>query len=170
MDVEAAHQSPEELAGPPSALERFGQTVRDSLRFDGRAPISELIHYVLCVMFFHLAIGLLLMLGLSYPTFAVAQDLLQVLYFIPVPALLARRLHDQGRSGNLLWIAVPGVALWIARKAIAFLQPALAIAEFDRWTWPLDLGAGFASLALIIVLLLPGTVGPNRFAPDPRPS
>ena len=161
MDVEAAHQSPEELAGPPSALERFGQTVRDSLRFDGRAPISELIH---------LAIGLLLMLGLSYPTFAVAQDLLQVLYFIPVPALLARRLHDQGRSGNLLWIAVPGVALWIARKAIAFLQPALAIAEFDRWTWPLDLGAGFASLALIIVLLLPGTVGPNRFAPDPRPS
>lgn len=168
MDVEALAPSPEKPSGSPGALERFGKTVRNSLQFDGRAALSELIHYVLCLVFFHLAVGLLLMLGLSYPTFAVAQDLLQVLYFIPAPALLARRLHDQGRTAKLLWLAAPGVALWIARKAIALVQPASMIPEFDRWTWLLDLVADFSSLALIIVLILPGTAGPNRFGPDPR--
>jgi len=168
MDVEAHAQSPEGPSGSPGALARFAKTVRNSLQFYGRAPVSELIHYVLCVVFFHLAVGLLLMLGLSYPAFAVAQDLLQVLYFIPVPALLARRLHDQDRTAKLLWLAAPGVVLWIARKAIALVQPASMIAEFDRWTWPIDLVAAFASLALIIVLILPGTAGPNRFGPDPR--
>lgn len=170
MDVEAIAPPSGEPPSSPGALQRFGGTVRNSLLFDSRATVSELVHYVLCVAFFHLAIGLLLMLGLSYPAFAVAQDLLQVLYFIPVPALLARRLHDQDRSARLLWLAVPGVALWIARKGLALVQSGTALAEFDRWTWPLDLAAGFTSLALIIVLLLPGTAGPNRFGPDPLPS
>ncbi len=127
-----------------------------------------MINYVLCVVFFHLAIGLLLMLGLSYPAFAIAQDLLQVLYFIPVPALLVRRLHDQDRAGRLLWLSAPGVGLWIVRKTVALVQPTATVAEFDRWTWPLDLAAGFASLALIIVLILPGMTGPNHFGPDPQ--
>lgn len=156
------------LPPPPRSLERLRGTVASALHFGGRSGRSELVNYVLCVAFIHLAVGLLLMLGLSYPAYAIAQDVLQVLYFIPVPALLARRLHDQNRPAALLWLAVPGVLLWVARKAFAFAQSSALVAELDRWTWPLDLAAAFASLALIIVLALPGTPGPNRFGPDPH--
>ncbi len=168
MDLGSADQAPGKPGRAAGALERFFGTVRNSLRFHGRTALPELINYVLCVAFFHLGLGLLLMLGLSYPAFAAAQDLLQVLYFIPVPALLARRLHDQDRSAKILWLALPGVALWLARKAIGYTQSSAVLVEFDRWTWPLDLAAGFASLGLIIVLILPGTAGPNSFGPDPR--
>lgn len=152
------------------ALALLGQTLRGSLHFDGRASLAELLNYVLCVAFFHLAIGLVLMLGLAYPVLATVQDALQVIYFLPVPALLVRRLHDQERRAALLWFAAPGVLMWIARKALALTQPLEVRATFDSYTWPVDLVAGLSSLAILIALILPGTPGPNRFGPDPRQS
>ena len=159
-----------EAATSSRALESLRGTVAGTAQFSGRSSLSELVNYVMCVALFHLAVGLLIMLGLSYPAFAVVQDLLQVLYFVPVPALLTRRLHDQDRTAAMLWLAVPGVILWISRKVLALAQSSAMLAEFDRWTWPFDLAAGFASLALIIVLILPGTAGQNRYGPDPRAS
>lgn len=152
------------------AVELLARTVRNSFRFQQRSSLPELLNYVLCVVFFHLAIGIVLMLGLNHDAFATAQDILQAAYFIPVPALLARRLHDQDRTAGLLWLAAPGTALWIARKAITLAQAPSAREAFDSYTWPLDLAAGLASLALIIALILPGTTGPNRFGPDSRPA
>jgi len=151
-----------------SALALLGQTLRNSLNFHGRASLAELLNYVLCVAFFHLAIGMVMMLGLNYSVFAVVQDVLQVIYFLPVPALLVRRLHDQDRRAGLLWLAAPGVLMWIARKALAMTQPLEVRATFDSYTWPVDLVAGLASLSIIIALILPGSTGPNRFGPDPR--
>lgn len=138
------------------------------LRFGARSTRREFIHYVLAAVLFSLAIGLPLMIALEYQHYAVAQDALQVLYFLPLPALLSRRLHDQNRSAAYLLLMAPGVALWIARKAITLTQPLAVRVAFDGWTWPLDAATGIASLVLIVLILLPGTAGPNRFGPDPR--
>lgn len=108
------------------------------------------------------------MVGVNYPAFAVAQDLLQVLYCIPVPALLTRRLHDQDRRAGLLWLAAPGLLMWTLRKAFSLTEAAPARVVLDSHFWPVDLLAGITSLALIITLLLPGTPGPNPFGPNPR--
>lgn len=157
-----------DTARTSGALALLGQTLRGSRHFHGRSSLAEVFNYVLCVVFFHLAIGIVLMLALNYPVFAVVQDILQVIYFLPVPALLVRRLHDQDRRAVLLWLAAPGVLVWIARKALAMTQPLEVRTTFDSYTWPVDLVAGLASLAIIIALLLPGATGPNRFGPDPR--
>ncbi len=146
----------------------FRQTLRSSLRFNARSSLTELLNYVLCVVLVHLSIGAALMVGVNYPAFAVAQDLLQVLYCIPVPALLARRLHDQDRRAGLLWLAAPGLLMWTLRKAFSLTEAAPARVVLDSHFWPVDLLAGMTSLALIITLLLPGTPGPNRFGPNPR--
>jgi len=148
----------------------LGQTLQNSYRFHARSSLSELLNYALCVVLFHLVVGAVLMLAVSYPVQAAIQDLLQAAYFIPLPALLARRLHDQDRSAILLALAIPGVGLWLVRKALVVTQAVTARTMLDSYVWPIDLVAGLASLALIIALILPGTAGPNRFGPDPRQS
>lgn len=148
----------------------LGQTLRNSFHFRARSSLSELLNYGLCVVLFHLVVGAVLMLAVSYPVQATVQDLLQAAYFIPLPALLARRLHDQDRSVILLALAIPGIVLWLVRKALVIAQLVTARTMLDSYVWPVDLVAGLASLALIIALILPGTAGPNRFGPDPRQS
>jgi uncharacterized membrane protein YhaH (DUF805 family) len=157
-----------EQAGQPSWLATFRSTIGGTFRFGGRSPNSELIVYVLGAVFFNLAVGLLLMIGLDFELYALVQDGLQVLYFIPVPALLTRRLHDQDRSAKFLWLAVPGLSLWAARKVLSLTQPLSVRVAFDGWTWPIDLLSVFASLTFVILVLLPGSVGPNRFGADQR--
>lgn len=152
------------------ALALFGQTLRNSLRFSARSSLAELLNYGLCVVLIHLVVGAVLMLAVSYPVLATVQDMLQAIYFIPLPALLARRLHDQDRSAILLALALPGIALWLVRKALVVAQSDTARTLLDSYAWPVDLAAGLASLVLIIALVLPGTGGPNRFGPDPRQS
>lgn len=147
---------------------RLSRTIRASLDRSGRSDVAELTHYVLCVVLFHLAVGLVLMLALDAPAQAIARDVFLVIYFIPVPALMIRRLRDQERSAAWVWLAVPGMALWLARKVLALVpEPAMPFG-IDQIAWPLDWFGGLANLVLIVLLLLPGTKGPNRFGPDPR--
>lgn len=157
-----------EQAGQPGWLSTFRSTIVGTFRFGGRSPNSELIVYVLGAVFINLAAGLLMMIGLDFELYALVQDGLQVLYFIPIPALLTRRLHDQDRSAKFLWLAIPGLGLWAARKVLSLTQPLPVRVAFDGWTWPIDLLSVFTSLAFVILALLPGTSGANRFGPDPR--
>lgn len=147
---------------------RLSRTIRASLDRSGRSDVAELVHYVLCAVLFHLAVGLVLMLTFNAPTQAIARDVLLVAYFIPVPALMIRRLHDQERSAAWVWLAVPGIALWLARKVLALVPDTAMPFGIDQIAWPLDWFGGLANLVLIVLLLLPGTKGPNRFGPDPR--
>jgi len=62
--------------------------------------------------------------------------------FIPSIAVAVRRLHDRDLSG---W--------WYLGVVIASFVPLIGF---------------LASIAFLVVTLLPGTPGPNRFGPDPK--
>lgn len=74
--------------------------------------------------------------------------------------LSIRRFHDQDRPG---WIALVALALGVAVNPNGFgiavtapylpLPPALAL---------------LITIAYLVALFLPGTIGPNRYGPDPR--
>ena len=72
--------------------------------------------------------------------------LLLVLYWlvalIPSIAVAVRRLHDRDMSG---W--------WYLGFIVASMIPFVGI---------------LASIAFLVIMLLPGTQGPNRFGPDPK--
>ena len=57
-------------------------------------------------------------------------------------AVVVRRLHDRDMSG---W--------WYLGAIVAGMIPIVGI---------------LASLAIFVLMLLPGTAGPNRFGPDPK--
>lgn len=61
---------------------------------------------------------------------------------IPTIAVTVRRLHDRNMSG---W--------WYLGSIVAGLIP------FVGW---------IASIALLVITFLPGTIGPNRFGEDPK--
>jgi uncharacterized membrane protein YhaH (DUF805 family) len=99
---------------------------------------------------------------------ALANNGLLLLLAIPVPALLVRRLHDQDRPGKLAWLALPGAILWLVRKGLALTEGTSARIAFDQVVWLADWLVIFANLALLILIVLPGTAGPNRYGRDPR--
>lgn len=86
------------------------------------------------------------MMGQAFgPVFWVGMGLLMLwslAVFIPNIALVIRRLHDRDLSG---W--------WYLGFFAAQLVPFVNF---------------LASIAFLVVMLLPGTPGPNRFGPDPK--
>jgi uncharacterized membrane protein YhaH (DUF805 family) len=64
--------------------------------------------------------------------------------------LAARRFHDQDRPG---WLALVPTGIAAAAALGLRLPGALAL---------------LIVLALLVALFLPGTIGPNRYGPDPR--
>ena len=157
-------ESASALPRPTSAR----RTVALSFTFQGRATRTELASYILSAVFVTLAVSFATALFASYPVRALVSDGLTVLLAIPVLALLVRRLHDQDRSGKLVWLAIFAFAVWLVRMVIANVAGMDARIAFDRMTWLLDWAAIFANLAAVILAILPGTAGPNRFGPDPR--
>lgn len=139
----------------------FGEAVRTVLKdkyatFSGRASRSEFwwfqLFYVLCC----LAFGVLLFLagamqmpaesaqgGFPLPVIAVfiIAGILGLAALVPMIALQVRRLHDRNMSG---W--------WYLGVFVAGFIPFLNFA---------------ASIALVVIDVLKGTDGPNKYGPDP---
>ena len=108
------------------------------------------------------------------------------LFFVLSAAAVVRRLHDSNRSG---WWSLPYYAMQVISPIfmLSFFpryfammgslqpgsQPDLTNPAFQQATQSMALMSlvnllGFAVLVMMIVLLvLPGTVGPNRFGDDP---
>jgi uncharacterized membrane protein YhaH (DUF805 family) len=81
--------------------------------------------------------------GLGLSTIGVViYGLYAIASFIPGIAVAVRRLHDRDMSG---W--------WYLGLIVASVIPLVGLA---------------ASIALFVLMVLPGTDGPNRFGPDPK--
>ena len=100
--------------------------------------------------------------------------ILPVVYLVVMPAVAARRLHDTGRSAR--WLLIPCVVIlgWAIIVGIATLDGSpffddgwgvVIAAVLFGVIWALISMVGL--VALTIVLAAPGTVGPNRYGPDP---
>lgn len=144
------------------------RTIALAFTMQGRATRTELAVYTLVAVVITLAVSFITALLAPYSVRALVSDGLSVLLAIPVPALLVRRLHDQGRSGSLTWLAVFAFAVWLVRAIIARTLGMDARIEFDSAAWIVDWAVILANLGAVIFAILPGTRGTNRFGPDPR--
>jgi uncharacterized membrane protein YhaH (DUF805 family) len=150
---------------PPTSARR---TYREALRFSGRSTRTELLSYVLAALLISIPISVVTGLTLPFEQHQSIDTALALLIAIPVPALLVRRCHDSGRTGRWVWLAALGFIAWAARTAIAQFAGIETRIAVDRFIWPIDWLIVLANLTIIVIALLPGTAGPNRFGPDPR--
>ena len=86
--------------------------------------------------------------------------------FIPSLSLCVRRFHDVNLPGIPAYILFLDIALFVLRwcyglpwRVSKFVETLILIA--------FPLVAGICLLAILIVALLPGTKGPNRYGPQP---
>lgn len=154
-------------ASPLPPLVSFRRTISLTFATAGRANRMELGSYVICAAATLLAVSFITALFAPYPVRASVGDALTLALAAPVPALLIRRAHDQGRSGWLATLALVGATLWIARSSIAATMGLDARIAFDKQAWPIDWLATIANICVIAFAVLPGTPGPNRFGPAP---
>lgn len=146
----------------------FLRILKGTFRPTGRAARTDLAIYGATVMIGSLIVSFIAGLALTFDAAALVKDGLTLLALIPVPALLIRRMHDSGKRAVWIWLGLPAIGLWIARSAVAVQLGTDSSVQFGRMTWPLDWLAILSNIALLVVLALPGTIGPNRFGEDPR--
>jgi uncharacterized membrane protein YhaH (DUF805 family) len=144
------------------------RTLRDSFTFTGRATRSEFASFVLAAVLLAAGVSFTTGLALPYETRNLIGNVLAVLLAIPAPALLIRRFHDQDRTGRWVLLAVFAFAFWAVRAAVSQVLGYDARMTLDTWIWPLDWLITLANIATILLIILPGTKGLNRFGPDPR--
>lgn len=101
---------------------------------------------------------------------------------LPNYAVLARRLHDTGRSALWMALLLPTIATQFAafrvagsfatRGPIAGLGDGQGLEQAAlqgmAGVGAIALVASICSFVLFVLTLMPGTRGPNRFGPDPR--
>lgn len=152
----------------PGYIQSALKAAKQTLTFYGRSGHRELFGYY----FFSLLAGLI---GVFTASFFVTPELntqiiyaLNCLIFLPFPALLVRRLHDQGRTGKLALLLVPPTLYLAVSSLASLLGGTEGRIAFDQNTylafWPVQA----CTIAVLVFYLLPGTIGPNRFGEDPR--
>lgn len=143
------------------------QTVRNSFTFAGRSRRTEMVVYLIIgSVLLQLVAALLGLTGLM------EEDAIgwgsAIAFFIPLPALLARRLHDMGRTG---WLALPVIALMLVASYEDWLASNMEISD-PAWPDPWGLTGDIISLAgalcVVAILLLPEKNQANPYGPDPR--
>lgn len=127
----------------------------------GRAPRSEFWWFML----YYVGVGIVL--DFIFPPLASIWDLV---HFIPLITVTARRLHDTDRSG--WWQVMPFVAVpLLIYGSIDFLSGPLAVAGVsDIFTTTFIIGLVIFAATYIVLIVwcaTAGTKGPNRFGEDP---
>ena len=138
----------------------FGDAVKICLTrkycsFKGRASRSEFWWFCLFTLLLNIAVGIV---GAIAPALASIISAVQALWLLlPTVGVTTRRLHDRNLSG------------WWQLLPLAAALPAIAgaVLESDGLLMLAGCAVALASLALLVMYALRGTVGPNRFGPDP---
>ena len=138
--------------------------------FVGRAPRSEYWFFWLFSLLASVVGG---MIDGAVGTLGIIGLLIELVLFLPSLAVSVRRLHDIDRTG--WWILLPFVLIigsWA--MLVSLLAGTAGLSEIEALNPTLLNAVGLVSLVglvLLIVLLVwfctRGTVGPNRFGPDP---
>ncbi|MDR1156388.1 MAG: DUF805 domain-containing protein [Bacteroidales bacterium] len=135
--------------------------------FSGRARPKEFWMFVLFNIIFGLAFALIDVavneLTDRRTVGFVCRTMYQAVVFLPLLAVMVRRLHDSGRSG---WWLLPGLFLALRFTCV----PSVLLARSRDNTWMVILGFVYiASVIWMAVLMLQNSdQGDNRYGSDPK--
>lgn len=135
--------------------------------FTGRAPRAEYWWYALALIVVVIVLSIIeSILGLRGMVFGIYGPLTALLWvatIVPGLAVGVRRLHDTSRSGWWLLLLVPYLitVLMAVRAMAAGSMAGLASAGL------LSLIGIVCCIGFLVLMVLPGTPGDNRYGPNP---
>ena len=162
-------------------IESISSVFRNYVNFSGRAQRSEFWWFTLFTFLVSVALA---SIAAAVPALNVLEIIFALATLLPSLAVTARRLHDTSRSA--WWLILYAIALlaWIVGIFLFFIavfgfftvswdpqwdnESSIAFLGVTFMTSLVFLVVGFAATILLLVLCaLPGTVGPNLYGPDP---
>jgi uncharacterized membrane protein YhaH (DUF805 family) len=152
----------------PGLRGQFAATLRAAFRPSGRATRGEVVIYYFGCLCVSILVSTFLALVLEFEAKRAASRIIEIALALPAIALFARRMHDQDRSG--WWVLLP-IALFSYSSALSLIAETQGVAtrvSIERTMRQLDLIPFFAGIGVLTLTFFPGTIGPNRFGPDPR--
>jgi uncharacterized membrane protein YhaH (DUF805 family) len=105
-------------------------------------------------------------------TFNVLHTIFQLAILWPGIAVLVKRIHDRDKTGALVWLLYAPVVLAVFLTIAALIA---AFADGSEGAVTLGLMSAFSWIAVAVIGIwffiefgcLRGTIGPNRYGPDP---
>ena len=148
-------------------VQSFLSQLRRSADFSGRSTRSDLAWFYLVTMILTASIGFGVEQVSDFEAGRIASTLVGLGFLCPWASLAVRRIHDVGRTGWWLLLAVPTVSLnlwddW-ARFQDRFAVPVQAtLPSLFLFT------IGVPTIGLLILLVWQDDPNTNRFGPNPR--
>ncbi len=150
------------------AWRSVASTTLGVVRFRGRSRILDVVYFWMAATVV-LPIALVFVSPMDWDTGWWAGAAVRVALTLPVFALFCRRLHDQGISGwwTLIILPLPAVDLFQSYRATfavlnhQWLTEPSPVEHLMPWLFGL-------ALISMVLLVLPGQKGANRYGPDPR--
>jgi uncharacterized membrane protein YhaH (DUF805 family) len=142
---------------PELAFLSLRRTIFGIAGLKGRSRRLEFLVYWIAIAVLGIVPFILISAGSSDEISSRATIALSLILLVPLPALLIRRLHDQDRSGWWALSLLPSVLTGLARLYYG-VEPATIL-----WVF-----VALGNLSTLAFLLWPGSVGENRFGPNPR--
>lgn len=141
--------------------------------FSGRARRTEYWMFTLYnIIFGFIAAIADISTGLNFENqqYGLFSSLYALAVFIPGLAVAVRRLHDTGRSGKYIFLALVPLAAVMLLMAMTLL---IQDAETQRFllrnsAYVLIISTIIISIWLFVLFLLPGTNSDNQYGPDPK--
>jgi uncharacterized membrane protein YhaH (DUF805 family) len=149
-----------------SPLQTFTLQLRRYADFTGRSMRTELALFYVATMIANLLVAFAAM-TVSVDASRIASALVGMLLACPWAALAVRRLHDSGRSGWWLLLALPSVGLNVWDDWVRFQDP-FAMPMRTILPGVIQVAVALPTLGLFVLLLSTDDPDTNRFGPNPR--
>lgn len=150
--------------------------IREMFRFAGRSTRAEVIAFFILGALANMSIITVISPGVLGMILIAMKLAWGFLFQFPWIGLFVRRLHDQDRSGwwaKLLLVPFAAVAFAVL-PILHELKPESngfgwrGVIVWGPWAITMATIYATAIIVQIILFLMPGTPGPNRYGPNPR--
>ena len=158
-----------------SPTESVSSVFRNYINFKGRAQRSEFWWFTLFSVIVSVVLGIL---GSALPALNILEGIYSLAVLLPSLAVTVRRLHDTNRPAWWLLIYLAIFLAWLIGVIILAISIGIddpEVLETDFQDWPgytayiivcllLSLAG---AVTMIVICAQRGTVGANRYGPDP---
>lgn len=134
--------------------------------FTGRSRRTEVIYYCIASALLSIVLTFVAQTVATFETSLLFGDALQLVILIPLFALFVRRVHDQNRSAWWCVLLPLSILLSLPTRMAELHGDVQSI--IARKTSPIGIAGALCGLGVLVLCLLPGTEGSNRYGPDPR--
>jgi uncharacterized membrane protein YhaH (DUF805 family) len=142
------------------------RTVTGVTDFSGRSRRTEVAYYWIASTLISAVASFTISTIGSFETSWRFGNAFWLMLMMPLFALFVRRLHDQNRSG--WWGLLLPLSLMLRIPTLVAELRGDVAGSIAQKTTPTGIATELCALAILVLCLMPGTDGANRYGGDPR--